>query len=133
MSLETSHTAIIQALHDAGIGLTRGVNLFAGPLRPGKSLACFVGATGGAVPAYLSQGAQVEMATAQVAVWSPQDNAEAGFTLAQRALRILHRTKIGGYFLAAVREAEPHTIGRDDSGRTGYAFNVELHGLRRKG
>lgn len=130
MALEASHFAIVQALHDAEIGLTRGVNLFAGPLRPGKGLTCFVQATGGAIPTYLSQGAQVEMATVQVSVWSPQDVAEAGETLARQAIRVLHRKKIGGYFLAAVREAEPQPIGRDDSGRNGYAINVELHGLR---
>lgn len=132
MALEGSQLALLKALHDAGIGLSRGVNLFAGPMRPGKALTVFVAATGGMVPSLLSGGAQVEMATAQVSVWSPIDNAEAGYTLATQALRAVHRRELGGYYLVVAREAEPHPIGRDDSGRTGYAFNVELHGLRKE-
>lgn len=131
MSLESAPRAIVQVLHDAGIGLTKGSNLFAGPLRPSKGLACFVNPTGGAVQWMLSAGAQTEMASAQVAVWSPPDNAEAGYDLARLAIRALHRQQVGSYFLAYVREAEPVPIGRDDSGRNGYAINVELQGLRR--
>lgn len=120
------------ALHNAGIGLTRGVNMFAGPLRPGKGLACFVQSTGGQVQWLLSHGAQTEIATVQVSVWSPQDQAQAGWEMAYAALRVLHATGIGGYFLCKVREAEPISIGRDDSGRNGYAINVELKGLRQE-
>lgn len=130
MDLERSYKAILQALHDAGIGLERGVNLFAGPLRPGKSLACFVQSTGGQVQWLLSHDAQTEIATAQVSVWSPQDQAQAGWEIAYEALHALHASQIGGYYLCKVREAEPAPIGRDDSGRNGYSFNVELHGLR---
>lgn len=130
MALETSQLAIVKALHDAGIGLTRGSNLFMGPMRPGKTLTAYVAATGGLTRDLLSGDAQTEMATAQVSVWSPIDQSQAGEDLARQALRAIHRTEIGGYYLAIAREAEPHTIGRDDSGRTGYAFNVELHGLR---
>lgn len=130
MSLDAPEIVVVDALDAAVSGLTKGTNLFAGPLRPGKALACFCRSTGGFVPSLLQGGGQIEMQTVQVAVWSPRDQYQAGLTTARAALRAIHRTIQGGYYHVEVREADPASIGIDDDGRHGFAFNVELHGHR---
>lgn len=130
MSLGEPAIVIVNAISSAGLGLTRGKDLFAGPLRPGKGRAVFAQATGGPPPQLMARG-QAEIRTVQVQVWSAADEYEAGSALAEQILAAVHRREIGGYYHTEVREAGPVPIGRDDSDRIGFAFNVELHGLRR--
>lgn len=131
-TLDPPAIAVLDAITAAGLGLVRGQNAFAGPLRPSKTLACFVQSTGGLVPFLLSGDAQQEMQTVQVQVWSPPDAYQAGYQLAQGILRALHRRELGGYYHTEVREADPSPIGKDDNDRHGFAINVELHGIRRQ-
>lgn len=131
MSLIAPELVVVDALDAAVPGLTKGVNLFAGPLRPGKALACFCLSTGGPTPTLLQGGGQIEIQTVQVATWSPRDQYQAGLDTARDALRALHRTEQGGYFHVEVRGTDPAPIGIDDDGRHGFAFNVELHGHRK--
>lgn len=129
-TLDPPAIAVLNAISSAGLGLTRGEDLFAGPLRPSRTLGCYVQSTGGPPPQLMARG-QTEIRTVQVQLWTRPDEYQQGEQLAEQILRALHRREIGGYYHTEVRESGPVPIGRDDNSRLGFAMNVELHGMRR--
>lgn len=126
----------VDVLAAAGIGLTEGSNLFAGPVRPpiegGRgsvpSECVFCLATGGPEPFRFiasTNNAMILHSVVQVTIRSDRNNFESGQTLARNVWDSLETDDWSGYIEAKARESEPLYIGIDDIEHHRWVVNVE--------
>jgi hypothetical protein len=125
--------AITDFLAAAGIGLTKGTNLWSGPLRPDDddvpAQAVFVLLSGGPGPVDYSDGGagqSIHEAGLQVFVRSNQEAHAAGQTLARNVWGTCHKASPSGClaYSCVCRQSEPIYIGKDDAGRHVWSINL---------
>lgn len=126
---------IVDVLAAAGIGLTKGTNLFMGPGRgisdeiPAKSV--FVLASGGPPPLIHLNGGSVpdtKEPACQIIIRGEHKAFSAGQTLARAVYAAIHKSSpadnVAGSCLA--QQSEPIYIGEDEQGFPGWTINVLL-------
>jgi hypothetical protein len=132
MPVAEPDAAVADLLATAGIGLTKGSNLFRGPVRPdlfgvqNKSVFCL--ATGGPINQRLlgnQQGYTVK--TVQVRLRSRAGDFDGGQLLGRQIRDALHGKVTTDYLAVLVREPEPNYLGQDADDRYDWSLNVELH------
>jgi hypothetical protein len=124
---------ILTALAAAGIGLSRGINLFCGPPRAANPptiphQAVFVLASGGPEQEAYSDGTTTERrySAVQVRVRSNPRGFDAGNTLARQVRDALHHRTLTGYLDVRAMQSEPIYIGEDEPGHHEFSVNLEL-------
>lgn len=135
-------TAIVTHLAAAGLGLVAApastANLFAGQVLPPTTgapdepqsiphEAVFCLATGGPrVENYNANnaGPSTKWLTVQVRIRSAAGDQAGGITLARAVWTALHRAALSGYISCECRDAQPVSMGRDDTEHFHYAINV---------
>lgn len=126
---------------DTALGtLTKGTNLFAGPVRghdvPDAGVpdeAVFVLATGGPAPlAFIAGGSGTEQrfSSLLIRVRSDPNDFQGGQTLARSVRDAIHHSIPTGYIEAAVRETDPSYLGVTNKGHHEWSIGVDLMHLQ---
>lgn len=113
------------------ITLTKGTNLFIGPMRSQDetpSPSAFALNTGGPSPLpYLGSGRQAYVRpTVQVLVRGPAGDFAAGEAIARAVLEHLHQQTLTGYTACFARDSHPAWLGQDADQHDLWSLNFEL-------
>jgi len=130
----TPDVDVATRLGAAGIGLTLGTNLFAGPVRayvdgtvPHQSVFCL--ATGGPPPEPFCgdpTNKDFRRSKVQVRTRSNLEDFDGGQTLTRNTRNAIHKASVVGYVDVEVLESEPNYLGKDEDGHHEWSINVEL-------
>lgn len=131
MSLADIELTVAQWLAGAGLGLTLGTNLFAGPILDGPAipdLAVFVRLTGGAAPEPYVAGRELVrlLPELQVITRSAREDQSGARALAGQAFGALLLSPLPGCDVVLSREAAPIYGGPDAEQRPQYFFRLTV-------
>lgn len=133
MALSNYEEDVVDALAAGGIGLTKGTNLFAGPLRsasenfPQKVVTCML--NGGPSPLNYCDGTaanQLRYPVVQILIRSDPHGYEAGRNLVEQVYETLHDTPPAGYIGARFLSSGPGYIGSEDNGNHVWSLNLQM-------
>ena len=126
MALASVEDDVVDLLDGIG-GLTKGTNLFSGPVRSADrtpSPCVFVQETAGLAPRHHRGTVELRYPGVMVRVRSAEESFEAGLTLARLVVSTLHRNPPSGYIELAVDSSRPNPLGRDEKGHWEWSINA---------
>jgi hypothetical protein len=119
----------------AGIGLTRGTNLYNGPMRaqdaegvPSEAVFCHV--TGGVPPIDYcdnSHTPQLHQPSVQIMIRSAPRGYDAGLALANDVYEAMHSKPPSGYFGCLAQQSAPLYAGETRNGEFLWTVNLTLY------
>lgn len=124
-------------LEGAGLGLTRGSNLFvseeipANPFGSGEAGTAVlprvhVRPAGGPPPApYFGSGGSDHLLQLSILVRGEREKAQEGFLFARQLASSLQKASIAPYYSVLLRDSQPVSIGRDDHDEPGWSIGLE--------
>lgn len=131
--MSTPDTDIVNHLDSALGTLTKGTNLFRGPVRPvssyipGEAVFC-LSVVGFRPLAIIGQTLSNYSKQVQIRIRSDKNDYAGGYTLAKSILTTLHFASVTGdnYYDVRVREDEPGYLGVNEDDYHEWSLNVEL-------
>ncbi len=111
--------------------LTKGTNLFRGPVRAAvgviPSRAVFVLSTGGLDPeAFNGELNTIQRPSIQIRIRGDREGFEDGQDLARRIRSSAHYATLTDYIDVRVADGDPNYLGQDDDGHPEWSVNVSL-------
>lgn len=126
--------AVCDVIDTATASLTKGVNLFASPLRPeGNGIpgeACFVYSWGGPAPQVYNDGGagkNLNLIDCQITLRWTSDSPKAGDDLAAVLYNALRKSTPTGTIAAEAQNSAPLYLGQDDKGHHVWTINLRLY------
>lgn len=123
-----SHGMTIAQQVATALGLTLGVEVFNGPVRPEPTRAVFCLVTGGITPEDIveNSGESYHRPRVQIRVRDAQQDFAGGEVFATSVRDAVHLQVPAGYIECRAVESAPMYLGPDDQGRHEWSINVEL-------
>jgi len=137
LSIPDAPTDVATFLEGAGLGLTRGTNLFASEEVPANQFGSdeagtvtlphvYVRSAGGPSPApYFGSGGSDHILQLSILVRGEREKAFEGFQFARSVADKLQKASITPYYSVLLRDAQPIALGRDDHDEPGWSIGLE--------